>query len=71
MESWKEKETLLDGCTHPHAFLAGFLHLSARDKLGIRNIDVFLLLLLLFYSCWLQLAFVIKKKKSKHCDLEW
>lgn len=70
MERWKVKETLLDGCTHPHTFWQVFFSLSTRDKLGICNIDAFLLLLLLFYPCWLQqLAFVIKK--SKHSDLEW
>lgn len=42
-------------------------HQHNGEKLGICNIDAFPLLLLLFYSCWLQLAFVIKKRS----DLEW
>lgn len=63
MESWKEEETLLDGCTHPHTFLAGLFPLSAQDKLGICNIDVFLLLLLFSLFFLAAARFCDEKKK--------
>ncbi len=61
VESKGDTFRLLHTPTH---ILAGLLSSSAQDKLGICNIDAFLLLLLLFYPSLAAARFCDKKVNS-------